>query len=338
MVYSHILFVHSNEGDEVSISTELFESVRMEWVANQREAVDERILQIDIKSKTDWIPFVDEQVALISKGASLPVIHFDLHGSSQGICFSDGLTLPWTDFMEALAKINSASENQLLVTMSSCESIELMYNFANTYFNIPSKPFIGFGVAIGRPTNSDAIHDFQAYFEKLVSNKEAVNFYEISRHMQANGDHRHPGGYYFDYVEEIFEGVAVGLVDDLLNFDTLCSKAVERSQYFDQKMAKTHTFLTQKSTLDSLYASTHGIGSTAREKLIQTLGFASKDIESPGTWEAIFLSYTIDSMLQEIQIYLVKHSLQSNQNVLNACRLKTDETCEDFASWIQAKG
>lgn len=55
-----------------------------------------------------------------------PILHLDLHGSEDGIEFSNGTRLGWTTFARKLRPINGNSRNNLMLVMATCKGYHLL--------------------------------------------------------------------------------------------------------------------------------------------------------------------------------------------------------------------
>jgi len=54
-----------------------------------------------------------------------PILHFDAHGSPQGLGLGDGSQIGWSELANEFAELNTISEFNLLVVMAACSGIYL---------------------------------------------------------------------------------------------------------------------------------------------------------------------------------------------------------------------
>jgi len=91
------------------------------------DVVERRCLQanlfselIIINNKSDFEIAVREIIEECKKNEILPYIHFECHGSSEGVSLKSNECYSWDDFGDYLTRINIACKNNLFVSMASC--------------------------------------------------------------------------------------------------------------------------------------------------------------------------------------------------------------------------
>lgn len=75
---------------------------------------------IDVVTKADFENTIANIVQNCQVNGVLPYIHFECHGSSEGVSLKSGECYNWDDFGDYLIRINIACKNNLFVSMASC--------------------------------------------------------------------------------------------------------------------------------------------------------------------------------------------------------------------------
>jgi len=75
---------------------------------------------IDIEDFGTYQSIINNLASVIKTESILPYIHFECHGSKDGIRFKNDDRLSWEDFGESLSRINVACKNNLFVSMAAC--------------------------------------------------------------------------------------------------------------------------------------------------------------------------------------------------------------------------
>lgn len=58
-----------------------------------------------------------------------PILHIEMHGDEkEGLIFKNGSNLPWADFVKILARLNRATEFNLVCTVATCYGASIFYD------------------------------------------------------------------------------------------------------------------------------------------------------------------------------------------------------------------
>lgn len=94
-----------------------------------------------------------------------PILHFEVHGTKTGLALLSGETVPWSDLVEPLTKINIGMQNNLLVTMAVCSGIYL----ATVLRASNPAPMWGVLGPDSADTNQALLAGFTAFYESFLT-------------------------------------------------------------------------------------------------------------------------------------------------------------------------
>ena len=93
-----------------------------------------------------------------------PIIHFETHGSVDGICLSNNDIIEWKELQKVFIEINFLCENNLFITMATCYG-------GYIYKAISPReraPFWGFVGAFEEVYPYEILFNFSAFYEEFL--------------------------------------------------------------------------------------------------------------------------------------------------------------------------
>ncbi len=98
-----------------------------------------------------------------------PVIHFEIHGSKNGLSLSDGVQfvyeINWNEIYDLLLPINIAANFNLFITLAVCHGAHLIRSWSPTQ----PPPFCGFIGAVQSITQRVLSEGFSLFYAQLIS-------------------------------------------------------------------------------------------------------------------------------------------------------------------------
>lgn len=119
----------------------------------------------DIESKAELLKLFKRINSNISKRNELPYLHFEMHGTEDGMVLKTEEIIKWNEVSHELRKINIACNNNLFVSMSMCYGAYLIRCFDD--FSQPC-PLYGFVGPLNDIGDRDLEVEYTEYFAKLL--------------------------------------------------------------------------------------------------------------------------------------------------------------------------
>lgn len=117
--FSKVSIIQSLEESEFHSGTEL-----QGYLEGLREDNPEapQVELTDVKSAAEFLEAIERLVASARADGDWPILHLELHGwnDKTGLAFPDDSSLSWHELAEALARLNSATEFNLMVCVGTC--------------------------------------------------------------------------------------------------------------------------------------------------------------------------------------------------------------------------
>ncbi|MGB4848151.1 MAG: hypothetical protein WBP41_09555 [Saprospiraceae bacterium] len=159
IIFNKIYILQSLFSNERKTGDEIFNVIKIESFKNNEVQVE----LINIHNKLELISTlnkIDQQ----TNESVFPLIHFEMHGSSQGIGINNGEFVPWEEVAIYLRKINVAIQNNLFVSLATCYGSYLLFSCDPTK---PS-PFFGYIGPTEKIGNLELEADFTIFFQILL--------------------------------------------------------------------------------------------------------------------------------------------------------------------------
>lgn len=161
--FNKIFIVQSLNECQRAIAGDLIFSEINELLTEQNDKILTVDL-IDVYESRDFFTALQNIRDKITHGV-YPYLHFEMHGSVEGLQLLSGEPLAWSDLRKLIQEINIRCENNLYVSLSTCYGAEFMKLFKP----LEPSPFFGYigpteGVQFG-----DALTTYASYFKSLLT-------------------------------------------------------------------------------------------------------------------------------------------------------------------------
>lgn len=134
----------------------------------------------DIFTPDDLFQTLDKIKGLVSTGI-LPFIHFEIHGSKQGLVLSNNELVEWHKLKGILLDLNKKTKNNLFISLATCHGGHLL----KIYKPWEPCPFYGYIGPTEEVYNLDLEASFSSFFETLLTEN---NFARAIEQLQLTVD------------------------------------------------------------------------------------------------------------------------------------------------------
>lgn len=115
-------------------------------------------------AKADFIAAMHQICNLVINDDLYPILHFEVHGCSDGLKLNNGETIDWKELEHYCRLINIQTNNQLIVTLATCWG-STIWKMIDITKPAPYWGFLGPKESI---YNSDLLEDFTEFYESLL--------------------------------------------------------------------------------------------------------------------------------------------------------------------------
>ncbi len=198
--FSKVAIIQSLDPGEFATGTELGKSI--EGLRDDHADVPDVEL-INVVGRKEFLQAISKLTAEVEQQDAVPILQIEMHGweDKSGLAFPDDSTLRWQDLSDPLARLNRATDFNLLVCMSAC------FGGHSLSFVRPNGPSPCFGL-IG-PTHtvspSELLGGFRSFYRELIVTRD-VNAALTKLHSLSLQE----GGYINITAEEWFFKIADG--------------------------------------------------------------------------------------------------------------------------------
>jgi hypothetical protein len=129
---------------------------------------------VDVPTADSFLRLIDhmQMCSEKSRGAWIPMLHFEIHGSREGLGLASDEFLSWETIAPYLRKLNVTVRNSIVLVLGVCSGAFAMTAAANSPFE-PS-PFYGL-VGPDQPVPAAYLPDaFEAFYVKLLGTGDFV--------------------------------------------------------------------------------------------------------------------------------------------------------------------
>jgi hypothetical protein len=120
-----------------------------------------------INCKEDLEDLFKDILEAVKMRELVPVIHFEIHGSEEGLHLKNTEFVPWSAIVDFLSEINSVTKNNLLVTFATCFSSYIL-----NYIDINKKcPFWSFVSTHTPIRNEDIAISYTQFYDILLTDR-----------------------------------------------------------------------------------------------------------------------------------------------------------------------
>lgn len=134
----------------------------------------------------------------------MPILHFEIHGSQEGLVLKNGESVHWNQLQEHCRLINVKTKNQLIVTLATCwgSGIWQMIDIAQP---APYWGYIGPKEKIGM---GDLMEDFSEFYDSLLTEQSWDKALErlVYHNNRDKYIYLHCKGIFEYYIENNFKG------------------------------------------------------------------------------------------------------------------------------------
>lgn len=183
--FTKIIIIQSLPSGERKTGTEIHDDTISRRAWNDPNLITEII---EVESKDELIILLDSIKQETKEKKTLPFIHFETHGTKNGISLKSDEEVTWKEIITILSDINIYSLNNLFVSVSSCWG-------GNIQFEITIEkpcPFRGFIGPMDQIYPSDLHTTFTIFFnELLITNdfEKAIN--QLNTHNKSGVKFHH---------------------------------------------------------------------------------------------------------------------------------------------------
>ncbi len=159
--FSKIIVIQSLSEDERQTGTELHDDI-----ISRRAWFDSSLTTklFDVSTASDLETLLNTIILETSNNEYLPFIHFETHGSKDGIALKSGEIFPFSKLIICLREINLKSDNNLFISIGACWGGYIQFQ---TDISKPC-PFRGFIGPMNLLFPSDIVVSFTAFFDELL--------------------------------------------------------------------------------------------------------------------------------------------------------------------------
>lgn len=159
--FNKIYVIESLNASETQTGTNLYRDLLR---VKTQEMDDFSSELIRITDKKSFVAVMDNIAKSTDPISSRPYLHFEIHGSKNGLVLSSLELLSWEELYDHFKRINSFLKNQLFISLATC--------YGGYLFNAidPTKrsPFYGFVGSTNPLTSNDIEVGFWEYFDILL--------------------------------------------------------------------------------------------------------------------------------------------------------------------------
>ncbi len=163
--FSKIYVIQSLSEKERKTGTELHDDI-----ISRRAWFDPNLSTelIDVFSRREILSVLERIKTETAKKENIPFIHFETHGTKNGLSLKSNENVLWDDILPIIREINVFSGNNLFISISACWGGNIQFQI-----KIHEKcPFRGFIGPIDEIYPSDLITSFTPFFDELLQNND----------------------------------------------------------------------------------------------------------------------------------------------------------------------
>lgn len=159
--FNKIIVIESLRKHEQKTGRKLFDSIIKKFPA---KAEYFKVDYKEVNSKRELFNLFNDIKEEVVKTHYFPFIHFEVHGSKEGLVLNSAYKITWEILTKFLREINIATKNNLFVSFASCHAA-----FIFQEIDILKKcPFVGFVAPFGEIRNYEIEETFETFFSELL--------------------------------------------------------------------------------------------------------------------------------------------------------------------------
>ncbi len=158
--FNKIYVIESLRTKDTKTGEELHRDL-LQWKVYSSDVIQAELLIVN--SKLDFFESI-QKISSVTRIDKYPIIHFEMHGSKEGLQLSNNDFVKWNELYKQLIEINTLSGNNLFITLAVCSGAYLMKLIKP--FN-PS-PFWGIIGSFDILYSGDISIKYQAFYDTLL--------------------------------------------------------------------------------------------------------------------------------------------------------------------------
>ncbi len=132
-----------------------------------------------VQSVSDWDCIMDTIIADIAYDHIVPILHLDMHGSSEG--FGDSInTIGWDKLIEKITELNKACDGQLFLSLNVCEGLYIYHFLNNNNYPLSLKTLGSFDKIYANEGRFRFTEMYKEYFNSFDMNKAVIAFFNAN--------------------------------------------------------------------------------------------------------------------------------------------------------------
>lgn len=167
--FNKLIIIESLCADEPHTGTELYNDVKLNEYRYSN-------LSVELKTphtKQEWGNLMDSICGDCIKNGTKPILHLEVHGSSDSLQFTDRSLISIYEVGEQLRKINIACGCNLLLTLGVCKGLYLLFNLHHA----KPMPFCGAIGSFDDLVNSDIQQRFATFYDEFFTSLDLSEAY-----------------------------------------------------------------------------------------------------------------------------------------------------------------
>jgi len=155
-----VVIIESLKEGEMKTGTLLYEGTLNEIKGQEPHLT---VLLHQVNSKEDFFKAMDEVIESAEKGRMFPIVHFETHGSEDGIYLSSNELVGWDELFVKTRILNIILQNSLVLYMGMCFGVTQIKNID------PSKkaPFLKIVATTRKISADDLFKSFIAFYKNF---------------------------------------------------------------------------------------------------------------------------------------------------------------------------
>ena len=163
--FSKIYVIQSLSVEERKTGTELHDDIISRRLWSDANTSTELI---DEYSKKYFFNILCKIKTETSNKGNIPFIHFETHGSRNGLTLNSNENVLWSEIIPVIREINILCSNNLFLSISACWGANIQYHI-KIYEKCPFRGFIG---PVDEIYPDDLITSFDPFFDALLENND----------------------------------------------------------------------------------------------------------------------------------------------------------------------
>ncbi len=159
-----------------------------------------------------------------------PILHIEMHGDEkEGLIFKNGSSLSWFDFVQILARLNLATEFNLVCVLATCYG---SYSI-NAFWTSFTSPCFSLIAPNKEVDPSEVLRGFKKIYQKFLSSRDLSNIEDLlNREVPIDG-----GWFQLDAVSWFYESLC-SYVETGTTVEVIAARAVEYKNYCHKNINK----------------------------------------------------------------------------------------------------